>query len=201
MQKPLKHLIKPHADSDGPVHAGAYMSDLRSAHDWIVERARGWTADVAEPPDSSWGIRSKRIPVDLTGTDAPPLVTSNQHPISELLNICATVERLLDALVWAIENGWADRVLECNPSTSGASGPPDLRTEGRNGEAWFEVSDVVSPRDPNRKLRTDWDRLAVVGPGIARFLVVSPSFENKKLIRDLAFVKIPPANTIVARVP
>lgn len=190
-----KHLIRPHMASEGSIDAVAYMAQLQEAHDAIVDRAIGWTHAVAGP---SWGIRAKRTIVDLA--DAHPLVTSEKHPISELLNICATVERLLDSLGWAIQNGWAESVLECNPTTSGVSGPSDLRTIGVEGEAWFEVSDVVSARDGNAKLQVDLARLQLAPAGVATFLVASPSWEQRIKYRKLSYSKIPPENTIVAHV-
>lgn len=190
-----KHLIRPLTAAEGPMDAPAYLGQLQGAHDAIVGRAVGWTHAVAGP---SWGIRAKRTLVDLTG--AHPLVTSEKNPISELLNICATVERLLDALGWAIENGWAQSVLECSPTTSGVAGPSDIRTRGVEGEAWFEVSDVVSARDGNRKLQTDLARLELATAGVATFLVTSPSWERRIQRLGFSYAKIPPEDTIVARV-
>ena len=190
-----KHLIRPHLASEGPIDAVAYKEQLQGAHDAIVDRAIWWAHAVAGP---SWGIRAKRTFVDLT--DCHPLVTSEKHPIMELLNICATVERLLDSLAWAIQNGWADSVLECNPTTSGVSGPSDLRTIGVEGEAWFEVSDVISARDGNAKLRLDVARLQLAPAGVATFLVASPSWEQRIKYRKLSYSKIPPEDTIVAHV-
>jgi hypothetical protein len=195
-----RHLIRPHMESHGPVDAAEYVAQLHAAHDAIVERAIGWTHDIAGP---SWGIRAKRTFVDLTG--AHPMVTNEKHPISELLNICATVERLLGALRWAIQEGWAESVLECNPTTSnqttsGISGPPDLRTKGVQGEAWFEVSDVVAARDGNRKLQIDLERLQRAPAIVATFLVASPSWEHRIQHRGLPYWKTPPDETIVARV-
>lgn len=190
-----RHLIRPLAEDEGPMDADAYLSQLQGAHNAIVERAVSWSHAVPEP---AWGIRAKRVPVDLA--EAHFLVTSEKHPISELLNICATVERLLDGLAWAIENGWAQSVIECNPSTSGVVAPPDLRTRGVEGEAWFEVSDVVLARDGNRKLQQDLDRLQASPPGVATFLVTSPSWEARIGVRSFPYWKIPPEDTIVARV-
>jgi hypothetical protein len=191
-----KHLIRPHMASDGPIDAVAYMAQLQAAHDAIVDQAIGWTHAVA---GRWWGIRAKRTLVDLT--NAHPLVTNEKHPILELLNICATVERLLDALGWAVENGWARTVLECSPTTSGVSGPSDLRTVGdEDGVAWFEVSDVVSAHDGKRKLHLDLARLQRAPVGVTTFLVASSSWEQRIKVRKLSYSKILPEDTIVALV-
>jgi hypothetical protein len=190
-----KHLIRPLTAAEGPVDAPAYLDQLQGAHDAIVDRAIGWTNAAA---GSSWGIRAKRAVVDLAG--AHPMVTSEKHPILELLNICATVERLVGALRWAIDRGWAQSVLECSPTTSGVAGPSDVRTVGGEGEAWFEVSDVLSARDGRRKLRTDLERLERAPAGVATFLVTSPSWERRIQVQGFSYAKVPPEDTIVARV-
>jgi len=190
-----KHLIQPHLASEGLVDANVYRAQLQAAHDAIVDMAFDWTHDAAK---QWWGIRAKRSPVDLT--NAHPLVTAEKHPIMGLLNICATVERLLDALAWAIGNGWADSVLECSPTTSGVAAPSDLRTSGEKGEAWFEVSDVLSARDGTRKLQRDLARLQLAPASVAAFLVTSPSWEKRIQQRGFSYWKIPPEDTIVARV-
>lgn len=208
-----KHLIEPHAVEAGPVPAVDYRADLSAAHDAIVARAAGWTAPKSNP---RWGIAAKRDLVDLT--DAHRFVYNNEHPIQELMNQCATVERLLDALDWAIQNEWADSVIECNPTTSGGTGsaakaglgegdaeeglreagPPDLRTVGPKGEAWFEVSDVLSPHDGNRKLPKDLARLVQVPGGKAAFLVGTDAWEKR--IENKGFWHTKVHDTIIARV-
>ena len=190
-----KHLIQPHMASEGPVDAVAYRTQVQAAHEAIVARAVGWTHDLR---GDSWGILAKRNPVDLT--NAHPLVGSEAQPILGLLNTCATVERLLGALGWAIDNGWAKSVLECNPTTSSVAGPSDLRTEGAKGEAWFEVSDVLTAHDSNDKLRIDLSRLERAPAAVVTFLVCSPSWEQRIIQREFSYSKVPPEDTIVARV-
>jgi hypothetical protein len=201
-----KHLIRPHAVQDRPVDAKSYLAELSAAHDAIVARAAGWTAPAVGP---RWGITAKRQLVDLTG--AHPSVHNASHPIQELMNQCATVERLLDALEWAIGKGWANMVIECNPTTSSGpvrplavvtgvppSGPPDLRTTGALGEAWFEVSDVLKRRDGNRKLQKDLKRLSNLPPSVAGFLVGSDLWEDRIAHSGRAYEKV--RNTLIARV-
>jgi hypothetical protein len=190
-----RHLIRPHTTTQGSIDAVDYLAQLRAVHDAIVARAVSWTVAGAGP---SWGIRAKRSGVDLSG--AHPLISNEAHPITELMNISATVERLLDALGWAIQNEWAASVIECNPTTSSRPGPPDLRTVGERGEAWFEVSDVVSRRDGNRKLQTDLERLRRVPIHAARFLVGSPVWEERIRYRGFWYDEVPPEGTIVARI-
>jgi hypothetical protein len=208
-----KHLIAPHPVEDGRVPAVDYHAELIAAHDAIVARAAGWTAPKSNP---RWGITAKRALVDLT--DAHRFVYNNEHPIQELMNQCATVERLLDALDWAIQNGWADSVIECNPTTSAGTGsgtkaglgesdaeeglpeagPPDLWTVGPKGEACFEVSDVLSPHDGNRKLPKDLARLFQVPGGKAAFLVGTDAWEGRIKNKGFWYTKV--NDTIIARV-
>jgi hypothetical protein len=200
-----KHLIRPHSVEDGPMDAKAYLAELGDAHDAIVARAAGWTAPAAAP---RWGITAKRQLVDLT--DAHPSVHNASHPLQEVMNQCATVERLLDALEWAIGKGWANMVIECNPTTSGPvqqlavatgqplSGPPDLRTTGGLGEAWFEVSDVLKVRDGNRKLQKVLNRLSNLPPGVVGFLVGSDLWEGRIAHSGRGYDKV--RDTLIARV-
>jgi hypothetical protein len=123
-----------------------------------------------------------------------------KQPMAELVNQCATVERLLDALAWAGNRlGPTAEVLLVHPSTSG-SGQWQRDEQGRDipdhdavlrcGEKLhvFEVSDVASPSDNNGKTKKDLGTLEgtlraverglsegeLVGDAVRSYLVVSP---------------------------
>ena len=204
MQK-HNHLIDPHSREDGPVNAKSYFDELGAAHDAIIARAAGWTAPPAGP---RWGIAAKRQLVNLA--DAHPSVHGS-HPINELMNLCATVERLLDALEWGMKKGWATSVIECHPTTSSSSvqptpvaagvpvpGPPDLLTEGALGKAWFEVSDVLKVRDGNRKLQKDLQRLRGAPTDVTAFLVGSGLWQGR--VDQLGFDCEKERDTLIAQV-
>jgi hypothetical protein len=80
-----------------------------------------------------------------------PWVSSGQHRLTEIMNQCAHVERLLDALDWAIDCLGAVEVVECHPTQT--SGAYDLWAMTPSGDsACFEVADVVGRGDGNSKL-------------------------------------------------
>ncbi len=131
---------------------------------------------------SGWGTAMKRV---AAGVD--------QQPMAEVVNQCATVERLLDALAWAESEsprGVEPAVLLVHPGTSSSrhlavepdqSGNPvpdhDLVLEVGD-EIWiFEVSDIASTKDNNGKNRKDSDTLRatfIQRRGVRAFLVTSP---------------------------
>ncbi len=109
-----------------------------------------------------------------------------------MINQCATVERLLDAVAWVLSRAPAAELLLCHPTTSSRpkdSADNDLLVEAA-GERWsFEVSDVASGgADGNHKELKDLRSLGLIAPEGDRwrladpyptgrhFLVVSPEF-------------------------
>lgn len=92
------------------------------------------------------------------------------HNLAEVVNQCANIERLLDALQWAEDEpsmqGYA--VERCHPTTGSARGDAidnDLvlvSTVDDGTPARFEVSDVIGRRsDSNHKERRDLASLGV----------------------------------------
>lgn len=134
----------------------------------------GWNSRRAASVavDRNWGAGVKRIRVDLQDQEGrpaliPPDVTD--HSLTEVYNQCATMERLLDALAWAQTeaSGLAGYQVErCHPTTSSITSDPhdnDLVLAGSHGAlAKFEVSDVASSKDGNRKEERDLIRLGVL---------------------------------------
>jgi hypothetical protein len=119
-----------------------------------------------------------------------------EQPLTEVINQCATMERLLDALPWAQVALPDHEVVLINPTTSSkksgaaedAYQDNDLILENRSGQrALFEVSDVVSEKvDGNSKEQKDLKSLGVLpewkyGDAL-RFLVVSKEF-GKRIAR------------------
>lgn len=129
-------------------------------------------------PSETWGSDAKREHVVLPVADRPQLVSKDvaEHSFVEVMNQCATLERLLDTLAWidTVAELHKVMVVVCNPTTSSASrkkGEPrpvddhDLVLEDHAGTHWkAEVSDVASEKekDGNGKEKKDLVSLGVL---------------------------------------
>ena len=108
------------------------------------------------------------------------LIGVSSQPFAEIVNQLATVERLLDSLVWAGRIGGVD-VIECNPSTSrgpAASCSHDVVVRCSDVIVVVEVSDVAGVNgNANQKMEKDLatlDRCTCEGAAVRRILAVSP---------------------------
>jgi len=165
---------------------------LAEAYAFLAHHGAEAARRAAELPGSaSWGTRFKRERVMLPQAGRPRLVTGapEDHSLIEVVNQCATMERLLAALRWAASPASglsALRVFCCHPTTSssgGAGGSFDNDLVlGNDAGPWarFEVSDVASGRDGNRKEQKDLRSLGILEatawPQGRMFLVVSAEF-------------------------
>jgi len=108
-----------------------------------------------------------------------------KHSLTEIINQCATMERLIDALTWA-KRKWPGCIVErCHPTTSSRKQQGhldnDLVLRLRNGRRLrFEVSDVVSSLDGNDKEIKDLVSLGVF-ESRARPLAMSKSWPKDRL--------------------
>lgn len=171
---------------------------LAEAHRYLAERgqqALRRAAEVNHGPD--WGRALKRVRVLLDNDDGkrPGIVHVDKegHSFAEVVNRCATRERLIDALKWAqgAASGLAVyHVACCHPTTSsgrkGEGTSHDLVLRGPGGEAaWFEVSEVASTKDGNGKEEKDLRSLGLLPantlswPKARVFLVVSREFAER----------------------
>lgn len=168
---------------------------LRLAHEFLVTSAQSAAVELAAIEDAqNWGTKAKRVLVHLA-LERPEVLGKDvtTHNLVEVINQTATIERLLDVLLWTQtpESGLRQfrRVLVCHPCTSSASSSAswenDLVLADSDGqEARFEISDVVSKEDGNQKHRKDLIRLHVIdnnsalcAPPSARcFVAVSEEF-------------------------
>ena len=165
---------------------------LEQAHQFLARCVnKEWFSQFQSAMNNSdcWGCQLKRIAINLpegsekrtfrdsTGTEHLLIgkEVENQK-LAEIINQAANIERLIDALRWAQEDssGLSNyRVYVCHPTTSSgrndeakAANDHDLVLIGPNGElAKFEVSDVASLRDGNRKEEKDLIRLGVLTAG------------------------------------
>lgn len=176
---------------------------FKAAHDYLAQQGRAalekaWQVELV----GQWGSRVKRIRVELPNMNRPVAIPVDipDHNLIEVINQCATLERLLDTLLWAqsIESGLSDyQVVVCHPTTSSdknniTRSDNDLILVGPNTHvAKFEISDVASSRDSNRKEKKDLVSLGVLETGRAveefnlqwpqerLFLVVSEEFAKR----------------------
>lgn len=186
----MPHLV---SSPVSPLPIATVLEQLRAAHGVLVARAKQTARNIADLAERDrWGTDAKRELVALTAEDRRPALlvgAAEKHSFAEVVNQCATIERMMDALRWAAGHddfaGWT--VAACHPTTSSKKAAGhlnhDLVLAGPDGAlARFEVSDVAGPKDGNRKEEKDLDGLGflrgqtVVDAGVAlhrRFLVVS----------------------------
>ena len=186
----MAYMIPPHQAGTRPLLA--YRDHLQSRHDAWASAAMGALQSVAtEDPLSQWGTEAKRLVVTMEDNVEGE---AERHPLGEVINQCATIERLLDAMAWiAQQPGGAEAVVRlCHPTAS-SNKTSDQKPDGVAdhdlvvevaGQQWrFEVSDVANDKnDGNRKEAKDLDSLEcgidqnLPDDGVRRFLVVSSEF-------------------------
>ncbi len=171
--------------------------DIREAHGYLAANgadAFRRSADVGG--GERWGIGAKRVRVAFPKKPRPAMIGQGlkDHNLAEVVNQCATMERLLDALDWAHTepslSGYA--VERCHPTTGSSSGDEDdhdlvlVKEDAPDLKAKFEVSDVASGKDGNNKEKKHLASLGVLRKGSLQpadewpagrlFLVVSEEF-------------------------
>jgi hypothetical protein len=185
------------------------LQDLREVHGYLSDCGKRAIRLAAElVGDGAWGSETKRLRVHLTHEGRPYLVPRRllHHNLIEVVNQCATLERLIDLLEWINRptsgfDGFS--VVKCHPTTSSDKGTDkttqdhDLVLVGPRGEtACFEISDVIGDKDGNRKEARDLislgvlagtksvPQLAVTWPSGRIFMVGSREFADGVLTRN-----------------
>ncbi len=177
----------------------ACRAEVQEARDYLatygaeaIRRASGSQGG----PD--WGSSVKRSRVILPDGPRPALISSEtrEHNLVEVVNQCATMERLIDALCWTQTTPSLMKYLveRCHPTTSSSRGDEEdhdlvlVAPHDPGEKAKFEVSDVASEKDGNGKEKKDLQSLGVLTKGSAQhqpedgwpsgrlFLVVSEEF-------------------------
>jgi hypothetical protein len=188
----MGHLIKPLLQPCPLQHA---RQELSLAHQDLVAAARLAAKTLAAAEANHWGAAAKRVRVTWSVSASALLCEKGDQPLTEVINQCATVERLLDAMDWVLADAPAAVLLRCHPTTSsrpGTSADNDLAVQVA-GERWsFEVSDVVrADADGNQKELKDLSSLGLITcerdrwrlsdpyPQGRHFLVVSPEFATR----------------------
>ena len=198
----MAHLVKRiETPITAPIPVSSVLTQLKTAHQYLVQlgvvalqSANG--TDVTD----LWGTQMKRVKIVFPSGERPALVSTDHedHSLTEVINQCATMERLIDALGWAIDNLPDYHLVRCHPTTSSQKGDEstipdnDIVLVNPSGQlALFEVSDVSSTNDGNRKEFKDLRSLGVrlvnmddyppeQNPYINRlFMVVSEEFGER----------------------
>jgi hypothetical protein len=176
----MKHLVATFADLALP----QARLQLTEAHDFLVARCLD-SLTAAPQAGPLWGIQMKRKDVSLKGAARPAAVCKDSERFGEVVNMVATLERLVAALGWFEQHPAFTglKVKECHPSTSSAQGSNDLMLEDASGAVLVrcEVCDVASnSAGSNGKERKDIAGLGcangVPSDGVRRFLCTSPEF-------------------------
>jgi hypothetical protein len=186
------------------------LEDLKAAREFLAEcGAAAIERAVGVDPSGAWGSMVKRVSAQLPA-ERPRLVCADvaTHSLIELINQCATLDRLIDAIEWSVsalpEFG---RVCICHPTTSSSkqSDGADndlILMDARGRRCRFEVSDVASEKDGNRKEERDLMSLGVLLPGRGEerlkvqwpvdrlFLVVSTEFARGVMKRKPLWIRM-----------
>jgi hypothetical protein len=171
------HLVKPIFEALLP----NAVSEFRAVHDFLVAQTR--TA-VASQHDQ-WAINIKRLNVDLRGRNRPALLGKEEENLVEVLNVAATLERLIASLNWfSREEDFGSLILtECRASAGDATDSYSvvLSNEWGKTRVLCEVCDVASSAvvQPGKEREYLW-RLGCQGTvpfdGVRRFICSSPEF-------------------------
>jgi hypothetical protein len=176
----MPHIVKPLND----VSFDDALRRLRAAHHFLVSRANE-TIKESSHDESRWGKSLKRSFVRLSGDDQPKLIGKPEEKFTEIINIVATLERLIDALDWFSKQpqNKGYKIRECHPSTSDEKNGNDLVIVDSRGNIAIrcEVCDVVSSKaSSNNKEASDLKKLkcdkGVRSDGVARYICTSSEF-------------------------
>lgn len=203
-----KHLVVPLVQVGGASkRIAACEEELKTAWKYLVKQGQAATRKIQRADPERWGAEIKRVKVGLDGADKPLAIgAKGEHNLIEVVNQCATIERMLDTLAWVqLDPQLRDLVVaRLHPTTSSAKDRvvgtiPDndlvlvSPSRPRLALACFEVSDVSTNQDGNGKERKDLISLGVLNkakgeqqfraatdwPSARLFLVVSEEFAGR----------------------
>ena len=175
----MKHLINPF--SKQPIDE--VTERLKNIHHALVKKSKESFLRVVDQDDiDNWGSYFKRLSVNTTDVDL--LVGSSSQKLIEIINILATVERTIDALIWLQEqskySGYTVHV--CHPSTSDSDDETDIMLADGEGRisVMCEVTDVVnSNAGQNNKEKKSIMKLGCINEvpqdDIDRYIVTEPT--------------------------
>ena len=169
---------------------------VQEAHDYLARCGDETVKRINNPPDLHyWGSNVKRTRIVLDGNNTPKLIDSMipDYNITEIYNLCANLERLIDAMTWVQQNqdlnGYEVKI--CHPMGVTQHNDLELSTQANPNaiKARFEVSDVVGSNDGNDKEERELTRLGIFNPNwpdAQLFLVVSEDFAPRLRLTDKA---------------
>ena len=178
----MPHVVEPFKNAS----FGDALQSLRAAQRYLVSRAKV-AINASDFDESRWGTSVKRSLVRLNVGEVPPLIGKSEEKLGEVINIAATVERLIDAIDWFAVQPHSEgySILVCHPSTSDEAGGDDLVIVDSKGEIAIrcEVCDVASSSaGSNNKETKDIRNLgcdeAVPDDGVPRYICTAPEFAN-----------------------
>ena len=160
------------------------IESVTESHREVVASARR-AVQALDQHESTWGAAAKRLSVTFS-PDAEGLGLGKKgERFAEVMNMAATMERLLDALKWFRNHPdyRSLRVRECHPSTSDDSSGNDIVLASADGivKVRCEVCDVVSKNAAqNSKEEKDIRNLGcetgVPSDGVSRYIATSREF-------------------------
>ena len=157
------------------------IESVTQSHRAIVASTRGALHEL-DQHESTWGTEAKRLSVTFS-SDAKELgLGKKQERFAEVMNMAATIERLLDALRWFRNHPdyRSLRVRECHPTTSNDSSGNDIVLESADGivKVRCEVCDVVSklPKKEAKDIKNLGCEAGVPSDGVSRYIATSPEF-------------------------
>lgn len=101
----MSHLVREFiADGEGYITLEECWRDVKEARDYLARHGAEALEGARAAEDLlRWGSRIKRVRVSFPEGERPRLIDPelDEHNLVEVVNQCATMERLLDALEWA----------------------------------------------------------------------------------------------------
>ncbi|MBY0232325.1 MAG: hypothetical protein K2W96_23860 [Gemmataceae bacterium] len=177
----MPHLVNPLRD----ISYAEAIQKLEAAHAFLVLRA-GEQIAASSIPAARWGIDAKRLDVDLDRASRPKaLIGKVTERFGEIVNMTATIERMLALLRWLSRHKEFQRlqIIQCHPSTSDDEGGNDLvlATSELAVVVRCEVCDVASRKaSSNGKEASDLLKLGcesvVPQDGVTRFICTAREF-------------------------
>jgi hypothetical protein len=139
----MPYLVKPIKDSV----FGEAIEKLWKAHNLLVDQAELCISTREILEKSKWGVQMKQLNVQLSVDSKSELIEKSSERLTEVINIVATIERLICGLQWFCSSPDYSslRIKSCHPSTSSRKNESDITLVAASGEikVLCEVCDIV----------------------------------------------------------